>query len=88
MHKVNANFDDYTRINSECIKDFFRKHIFEKFNPFFLPDNYCEKNSKVPVIYPEQNLFIWCILFNESEIAKLFWYTGEVDIKMNIYLFD
>ena len=29
-------------------------------------------------IYPEQNLFIWALLMNRIEMAKIFWQIGEV----------
>ena len=34
--------------------------------------------SDTPVLNPDVNLFIWAILTNKIEIAKLFWRKGEV----------
>lgn len=65
-------------INSDIIKKFFNKHVFEKFNAFFLPENYLKENGKSLVKSVELNLFIWCVLFNQLEIAKIFWSLGEV----------
>ena len=78
MHKTYSNFFESTPINSDCIRGFFQKHVFDSFNPYFLPDNYSKENAKTYVKYAEQNLFIWCVLFNQVEIAKLFWSIGEV----------
>ncbi len=79
MEKAYANFHDDTLIDCDLIKRFFKKNLFDQFDPYFLPKtNYCKENSRVRVEKPEENLFIWCVLFNQVEIAKLFWCTGHV----------
>ena len=78
LEKVFTDFGDNSSINSDIIKKFFTRHIFEKFNAYFLPENYCKENAKSLVKYPEQNLFIWCVLFNQVEIAKIFWSINDV----------
>ena len=79
LTKANANFQENTPITIDLIKKFFRKNLFDQFNPYFLPENITE-NSKNLVKNPEHNLFIWCVLFNNVEIAKLFWCYGDVYI--------
>ena len=39
------------------------------------------------VEFPEQNLFLWALLMNRIDIAKLFWQTGEVKNKKFFLLF-
>jgi hypothetical protein len=78
LAKVSIDFNDNSTITSDIIKKFFKAHLFEKFNPYFLPENYCKENGRTFVKHAEQNLFIWCVLFNQIEIAKLFWSIGDV----------
>jgi hypothetical protein len=78
MHKTYADFDENCPVNSDIIKKFFEKRLFDRFNTYFLPDVYSKTNGKTLVKHAEQNLFIWCVLFNQPELAKLFWSVGEV----------
>jgi hypothetical protein len=40
------------------------------------------------VEFPEQNLFLWALLMNRIDIAKLFWQTGEVYHSTTTYYFS
>lgn len=51
--------------------------MFEDFQPNFL-SNIKTDMPESEVEYPEKNLFVWAILMNRFEIAKIFWKIGDV----------
>jgi hypothetical protein len=38
------------------------------------------------VKFPEHNLFVWALLLNRIEIAKIFWQIGEVTYNKYTYI--
>ena len=65
-------------INVKLIKRYI-KHLFSTYNPEkFLPDSFSKNNLNNNFPEPELNLFLWCILSNRIEIAKIFWRLGNV----------
>jgi hypothetical protein len=81
-----ASYHETTMIDTYLIKKFFKKNLFDKFNVEFLPNDACSKNGKEKISDPEKNLFIWCVLFNEIELAKLFWSTIQDVIEFFIFI--
>ena len=73
LTKAYASFQEDTHVDVKLIRKFFTKNLFDQFDPFFLPERLPCENIKQSVPYPEHNLFIWCVLFNQFELAKVFW---------------
>ena len=87
MIKAYASFHETTLINTELIKKFFKKNLFDQFTADFLPDEDCGGSSKSREKVEsksEKNLFIWCVLFNQFELSKLFW-SGIHDVRKLYY---
>ena len=38
--------------------------------------------------YPEKNLFVWAVLLNRVDMAKIFWQLGEVIFKFKVLEFS
>ena len=65
--------------------DAFLKHLFYKARTFFLPDGKEADNANVNE--PELNLFLWAVVSNRVEIAKIFWRLGKVETRKLGFLF-
>ena len=63
------------QVELKDVKEFLQSR-FRGFEPKFLADD--SKNE------PEINLFVWALLLNRIELAKIFWKIGKVN--KNIYL--
>ncbi len=85
MIKAYASYHETTIIDTYLITKFFKKNLFDQFNVGYLPDDSC-KNGKEKVLHPEKNLFIWCVLFNEIELAKIFWSTIQDVTELFIFI--
>lgn len=71
----NANEANILIVEYSDIKNFMRK-IFNFFDDDFIPTN-----NTVEITDAEMNLFLWAILSNRIEIAKIFWRLGKVFTK-------
>lgn len=64
-----------SNITVDDIKNFLNR-LFPGANFYFLPDRFYQ--SSEDKCDAELNLFLWAILSNRIEIAKIFWRLGKV----------
>jgi hypothetical protein len=66
----------------------FMKNNFDEFDESIFPKDDPEPGTENnPVIEPELNLFLWAVLSNRIEIAKIFWRLGKVRFEKIYFLF-
>ena len=69
-----ANKRQHDNVDFRMIEKFLKKIFLDTFEPKFLPFY-----STLPILKPEVNLFLWALLLNRTETAKIFWKIGEVN---------
>jgi hypothetical protein len=65
------------------VKRFLKFYLFKGFKSKFLDGVYTGLNERVP--YPEKNLFVWALLMNRIEIAKIFWRIGRHQVSTGLF---
>jgi hypothetical protein len=76
------------QISSQTIRILFENFFFETLQIEFIPEFEKSENCDLTVEYPELNLFLWAVLRNRLEIAKIFWRCGQVVINKVILIND
>ena len=75
-YKFHSIFNKSNRFLNEKYFHHLEKSIFPTIDIKFYPQNLFNKTSTVT--QPEMCLFLWCILTNRLDIAKIFWRLGNV----------